>query len=164
MTENCPECNGAYNNGNSSKRVCFDHRRPAAKDHRGFDNQRVSVHERLGGKASVHDQLGGKASVHDRLGDRANEDSNDQLEEMVDSLVPDENIMCRAPERRRTLQLDDERSSQTHKKTNQQWCPDGLTKSRKRSSVPTSARTAWRSRETYAGQEKGLVQSLAPKA
>jgi hypothetical protein len=43
--ENCPECNGAYNNGNSSKRVCFDDRRPAAKDHCGFDNQWVSVHD-----------------------------------------------------------------------------------------------------------------------
>jgi hypothetical protein len=30
--ENCPKCNRAYNNGNSSKRVCFDDRRPAAKD------------------------------------------------------------------------------------------------------------------------------------
>jgi hypothetical protein len=39
----------AYNNSNSSKRVCFDDRRPAAKDHRGFDNQRVSVQDRLGG-------------------------------------------------------------------------------------------------------------------
>jgi hypothetical protein len=37
--ENCPECNGAYNNGNSSKRACFNDRRPAAKDHHGFDNQ-----------------------------------------------------------------------------------------------------------------------------
>jgi hypothetical protein len=36
-TENCPECNGAYNNGNSSKRVCFDDKIPAAKDHHGFD-------------------------------------------------------------------------------------------------------------------------------
>jgi hypothetical protein len=30
---------------------------------------------------------------------------------MDDSLVPDEDIMCQAPERRRTLQLDDEGSS-----------------------------------------------------
>jgi hypothetical protein len=51
---------------------------------------------------------------------------------MADSLVPDEDIMCRAPERQRTLQLDDERSSQTRKKPNPQWCPDGLTKSQKR--------------------------------
>jgi hypothetical protein len=27
---------------------------------------------------------------------------------MADSLVPDEDIMCRAPEHQRTLQLDDE--------------------------------------------------------
>jgi hypothetical protein len=60
MVENCPKCNGAYNNSNSSKRVCFDDRRPAARDHRGFDNQRVLVHDRLGGKASVHDRLGGQ--------------------------------------------------------------------------------------------------------
>jgi hypothetical protein len=26
MTENCPECNRAYNNIHSSKRVCFDDR------------------------------------------------------------------------------------------------------------------------------------------
>jgi hypothetical protein len=44
MAKNCPECNGAYNNSNSSKRVCFDDRRPAAKDHRGFNSQRISVH------------------------------------------------------------------------------------------------------------------------
>jgi hypothetical protein len=130
--ENCPECNGAYNNNNSSKRVCFDDRRPTTKDHSGFNNQRVSVHDRLGGKASVHDRLGGKASVHYRLGGQVNEESNDRLEEMADSLVPDEDIMCRAPERRCTLQLDDEGSSQTHKKPNPQWCPDGLTKSQKR--------------------------------
>jgi hypothetical protein len=69
MAENCPECNGAYNNSNSSKRACFDDRIPTANDHRGFDNQRVSVHDRLGGEASVHDRLGGgKASIHDRLG------------------------------------------------------------------------------------------------
>jgi hypothetical protein len=110
-----PECN-------SSKRACFDDRKPVAKDHRGFDNQQVSV----------HDRLGGKASIHDRLGSRVNEESNDRLEEMVDSLVPDGDIMCRDPEHRRTLQLDDEGSSQTRKKPNPQWCPDGLTKSQKR--------------------------------
>jgi hypothetical protein len=32
----------------------------------------------------------------------------------------------------RTLQLDGEKSSQTYKKPNPQWCPDGLTKSQKR--------------------------------
>jgi hypothetical protein len=47
-----------------------------------------------GGKASVYDRLGGKASVHDWLGGRVNEESNNQLEEMADSLVPDEYIMC----------------------------------------------------------------------
>jgi hypothetical protein len=70
--------------------------------------------------------------VHDRLGDRVNEESNDRLEEMADSLVPDEDIMCQALERRCTLQLDDEGSSQTRKKTNPQWCPDGFTISQKR--------------------------------
>jgi hypothetical protein len=50
---------------------------------------------------------------------------------MADSLVPDEDIMCRALECRRTLQLDDEGSSQTRKNPNPQWCPDGL-KSQKR--------------------------------
>jgi hypothetical protein len=56
-------------------------------------------------------------------GRRVNEESNDRLEEMADSLVPDEDIMCRAPEHRRTLQLDDEGSSQTRKKPHAQWCP-----------------------------------------
>jgi hypothetical protein len=51
---------------------------------------------------------------------------------MADSLVLDDDIMCRDPERWRTLQLDDEGSRQTHKKPNPQWCPDGLTKSQKR--------------------------------
>jgi hypothetical protein len=41
---------------------------------------------------------GGKASVHDRLGSQVNEESNDRLEEMVDSLVLDEDIMCLTPE------------------------------------------------------------------
>jgi hypothetical protein len=92
--ENRPDCNVTYNNNNSSKRVCFDDRRPAARDHHGFDNQRVSLHDRLGSKTSVHDQLGGKASVHDRLGGQVNEESNNQLEEIADSLVPDKDIMC----------------------------------------------------------------------
>jgi hypothetical protein len=93
-------------------------------------NERVSVYNRLGGKASVYDRLGGKASVHDRLGGRVSDESNNRLEEMADSLVPDEDIMCRALERRCTLQLDDKGSSQ--KKPKIQWCPDGLTKSQKR--------------------------------
>jgi hypothetical protein len=48
--ENCPECNGAYNNSNLSKRVCFNDGRLAARDHRDFSNQRISVHDRLGAK------------------------------------------------------------------------------------------------------------------
>jgi hypothetical protein len=51
---------------------------------------------------------------------------------MADFLVPEEDIMCQDPEWRRTLQLDDEGSSQTRKKASPQWCPDGLTKSQKR--------------------------------
>jgi hypothetical protein len=70
MRENYPDCNEAYNNSNSSKRVCFDDRRPTAKDHCGFNNQQISVHDQLGGKASVHDQLGVKDSIHDLLGGR----------------------------------------------------------------------------------------------
>jgi hypothetical protein len=31
-------------------------------------------------------------------GGRVNEESNNRLEEMADSLVPDEDIMCQAPE------------------------------------------------------------------
>jgi hypothetical protein len=113
-------------------RACFGDRRPTTKDHRGFDNQWVSVHDRLGGKARVYDWLGGKASVHDRLKGRVNEESNNWLEEVADSLVPNEDIMCCAPKCRLTLQLDDEGSRQTRKKLNTQWCPDGLTKSQKR--------------------------------
>jgi hypothetical protein len=131
-TENCLECNGAYNNSSSTKRICFNDRRPTTEDHREFNNQRVLVHQWLGGKASIHDRLGGNASVHDRLGGRVNEKSNNQLEEIADSLVPDEDIMCRAPKRRRTLQLNDEGSNQSYKKPNPQRCPDGLTKSQKR--------------------------------
>jgi hypothetical protein len=41
----------------------------------------------------------GKASVHDWLGGRVNKESNNRLEEMTNSLSPDEDIMCRAPER-----------------------------------------------------------------
>jgi hypothetical protein len=124
-TENCPECNGAYNNSNSSKRICFDDRTTTDGDHREFRNQWVSVHDRLGGKAIVHGRLGG----------RVNEKSNNRLEEMANSLVPDEDIMCRAPGHRHTLQLDEE-SSQSYKKPNPQWCLDGLTKSQKRRVQP----------------------------
>jgi hypothetical protein len=85
-----------------------------------------------GGKGQHPRSVGGKASVHDRLGGQVNEKSNNRLEEMADSLVPDEDIMCQALERRHTLQLDDEGSIQTCKKPNPQWCPDGLTKSQKR--------------------------------
>jgi hypothetical protein len=91
-------------------------------DHSEFSNQWIPVHQWLGGKANVHDRLGG----------RVNEESNDRLERMADSLVPDEDIMCRASERRCTLQLDDEESSRSYKKPNPQWYPDGLTKSQKR--------------------------------
>jgi hypothetical protein len=130
--ENCQKCNGTYNNSNSFKRVCFDGKRPTVKDGHEFYNQWVSVHDRLGGKASVHDQLGGMASVHDRLGGQVNEKSNNWLEEMANFLVLDDDITCRAPERRCTLQMDDEGSSQTRKKPNPQWCPNGSTKSQKR--------------------------------
>jgi hypothetical protein len=85
-----------------------------------------------GGQSQRPRSAGGKASVHDHLGGRVNESSTNRLEEMANSLVPDEDIMCRAPERRHTLELDDEGSSQTRKKPNPQWCPDGLTKSQKR--------------------------------
>jgi hypothetical protein len=51
---------------------------------------------------------------------------------MAESLAPDEDIMCRAPKRRHTIQLDDEGSSQSYKKPNPQWCPDGLTKYQER--------------------------------
>jgi hypothetical protein len=62
-------------------------------DHREFNNQRVPVHQRLGGKASVYDHLVGKAIVHDQLGGRVNEKSSNPLEELADSLVSDEDIM-----------------------------------------------------------------------
>jgi hypothetical protein len=74
----------------------------------------------------------GKVNVHDQLGGQVSEESNNRLEEMADSLVPDENIICRAPKCRCTLQLDNEGSSQTRKKPNPQWCPNGLTKPQKR--------------------------------
>jgi hypothetical protein len=48
--ENCPECKGAYNNNNSSNRICFNDRRPATGDHREFSSQWVSIHHRLGGR------------------------------------------------------------------------------------------------------------------
>jgi hypothetical protein len=69
--------------------VCFEDRKPVTGDHREFSNQRIPVHQ----------QLGGQVSVHDRLGVRVDEKSNDQLEEMADYMVPDEDIMCRAYER-----------------------------------------------------------------
>jgi hypothetical protein len=48
MVENCPKCYRAYNNSNSSKSVCFDDRRPAARDHHEFNNQWILVLDRLG--------------------------------------------------------------------------------------------------------------------
>jgi hypothetical protein len=58
----------------------------------------------------------GQASVHDRLGGRVNEKLNNRLEELADSLVPNEDIMCRAPECQHTVQLDNVRSNQSYKK------------------------------------------------
>jgi hypothetical protein len=43
--KNYPKCNEAYNNNSSSKRVCFDDRRPAAGDHREYNNQQILVHQ-----------------------------------------------------------------------------------------------------------------------
>jgi hypothetical protein len=61
LTEgNYPECNGAYNNNSSSKMVFFNNRRPVTGDQCEFSNQRISVHQRLGGKASIHDRLGAR--------------------------------------------------------------------------------------------------------
>jgi hypothetical protein len=68
MAENCPECNGAYNNSNSSKRACFDDRIPVANDHHGFDNQRVSVHDRLGAKPASTIAWGGGARPASMIG------------------------------------------------------------------------------------------------
>jgi hypothetical protein len=42
----------AYNNSRSSKRVCFEDRRPTAGDHHGFSNQRILVHQWLGAKTA----------------------------------------------------------------------------------------------------------------
>jgi hypothetical protein len=160
-TENCLECSGANNNSSSSKRICFNDRSPMTEDHCEFNNQQVPVHQRLGGKTNVYDRLGGMANVHDWLGGRVNEKSSNQLEELVDSLVLDEDIMCRARERRCTMQLDDEGSNQSYKKPNPQWCPDGLTKShKKKSSVLTTTGTARRSGEAYTGQEESSVSSM----
>jgi hypothetical protein len=41
-------------------------------------------------------------------------------------------IMCQAPKRRHTVQLDDEGSNKPYKKPNSQRCPYGLTMSQKR--------------------------------
>jgi hypothetical protein len=56
MAENCPKCYRAYNNSNSSKSACFDDRRPAARDHREFNNQWISVLDQLG--ASLASTIG----------------------------------------------------------------------------------------------------------
>jgi hypothetical protein len=68
-------------------------------NHCEFNNQQIPVHQRLWGKAVVYDQLGGKANVCDRLGGRVNDKSGNrnQLDELADSMVRDEDIMCRAP-------------------------------------------------------------------
>jgi hypothetical protein len=56
MAENCPKCYRAYNNSNSSKSACFNDRRPAARDHREFNNQWISVLDQLG--ASLASTIG----------------------------------------------------------------------------------------------------------
>jgi hypothetical protein len=56
MAENCPKFYRAYNNSNSSKSACFDDRRPAARDHREFNNQWISVLNQLG--ASLASTIG----------------------------------------------------------------------------------------------------------
>ena len=68
------------------------------------------MHDRLGGKTVLCDPSGGRLSAHDRL------------EEMANSLVPDDQPMRRDPEREPVYHCLD----QPH------WCPPGLTKSQKR--------------------------------
>jgi hypothetical protein len=65
-------------------------------DHREFNNQGIPVCQWLGGKASIYDRLGGKANVRDQLGGRDNDKSSNhnRLEELADSMVLDEEIMC----------------------------------------------------------------------
>jgi hypothetical protein len=50
MAENCLECNRAYNNNSSSKRICFNDRRPTTGDHCEFSNQQIPFHQQLGEK------------------------------------------------------------------------------------------------------------------
>jgi hypothetical protein len=61
----------------------------------------------INGSQFIND-WGGKANIYDWLGGRVNEKSSsrNRLEELVDSMVPNEDIMCRAPEQRCTVQLD----------------------------------------------------------
>jgi hypothetical protein len=85
--DNCPECNGPFWGSQCFKRPCFDDRkrRPIIRDRRDYEEKRVPVHDRLGDKITVKDRM--RVSVHDRLEERAN------------NRVPDEEPLCREPER-----------------------------------------------------------------
>jgi hypothetical protein len=94
------------------KSPCFDDRKqkPMIKDRRDYEEKRIPVHDRLRGKVTVKDRI--RISVCYRLEERAN------------NRVPDEEPLCREPERRQAPKHSGVR--------NPRWCPDGLTNSQKR--------------------------------
>lgn len=82
--EDCPQCNGYFQDGRFTKKALFDDRANMPIISERHHDQRISVHDRLGGKAFVHDRFGPIMSR--------------ELEERANNRVPDDNIFRHDPE------------------------------------------------------------------
>ena len=78
------------------------------------------MHDRLENRISVHNRLGGRTMLRDP--GRRRIPTHDRLEQMANDRVQDDQPMCGYPE----CEPDSDRTNQP------QWCPGGLSRSQKR--------------------------------
>ena len=106
--DNCPQCNGFYRDSRSYKRSQFDdgpHRLRSGGRHP--HEERIPMHDQLGGRVSAHDWLETRIPAHERLGGRTmlcdprggRIPAQNRLEQMADDRMPDDQPMRRDPER-----------------------------------------------------------------
>jgi len=120
MVENCPECNGYYQDNQPERKFRHDYRS-------------LSNNEPIRGRVSVYDLLGGRLNVHERLGGRVEyfPRNHEELEEMANARVPDEEIFYRDPNIRH-VESSEVRYQPVWKTKLPRWYPEGLTKTQRR--------------------------------
>ncbi|RLN09140.1 putative gag-pol polyprotein [Panicum miliaceum] len=118
--DNCPECNGLSCNDRPMPHSRDRGSEPISRNRRGREEQRVSVHDWLGGRVDQYHRSKGRTNQQDGLGGRIC--VHDGLEEMADDRVSDEDPLGREPDR--------EYSRSSAKPVNPRWCPDGLSRSK----------------------------------